>query len=86
MTNDGFKIAEKDLELRGPGDIQGTRQSGALEFKLADIVADKVLLEFAKQDADLLLSNDPDLKLPDHESLAYYLRNAKSQHPWAKIS
>ena len=86
MTNDGFKIAEKDLELRGPGDIQGTRQSGALEFKLADIVADKVLLEFAKQDADLLLSNDPDLKLPDHESLAYYLRNAKSQHLWAKIS
>ncbi|HEX8358174.1 MAG TPA: ATP-dependent DNA helicase RecG, partial [Segetibacter sp.] len=46
-TNDGFKIAEKDLELRGPGDIEGTRQSGALNFKLANIVNDKAILEKA---------------------------------------
>ena len=47
-TNDGFKIAEKDLELRGPGDIEGTRQSGALNFKVASIVNDKALLRTSK--------------------------------------
>ena len=47
-TNDGFKIAEKDLELRGPGEIEGTRQSGVLNFRLASIVNDKDLLEAAK--------------------------------------
>jgi ATP-dependent DNA helicase RecG len=47
-TNDGFKIAEKDLEIRGPGDIEGTRQSGALNFKIASIVNDKALLELAR--------------------------------------
>jgi len=48
-TNDGFEIAEKDLELRGPGDIEGTRQSGLLNFKLASIVLDKKWLEAAGQ-------------------------------------
>ena len=54
-TNDGFKIAEKDLELRGPGDIEGTRQSGALNFKLANLVNDKDILEMAKTEAETLL-------------------------------
>ena len=47
-TNNGFEIAEKDLELRGPGDIEGTRQSGVLNFKLANIVQDRPLLEIAR--------------------------------------
>ena len=47
-TNNGFEIAEKDMELRGPGDIEGTRQSGMLNFKLANIVQDRALLEIAK--------------------------------------
>ncbi len=60
-TTDGFKIAEKDLELRGPGDIEGTRQSGALNFKLASIVQDKKWLEIAREMAERLLDEDPDL-------------------------
>ena len=46
-TTDGFKIAEKDMELRGPGDISGTRQSGLLDFKLADIVRDREILQLS---------------------------------------
>src|SRR6202008_2630841 len=60
-TNDGFKVAEKDLEIRGPGDIGGTRQSGLLDFKLANIVQDKVRLEAAKEAAEAILAADPDL-------------------------
>jgi len=85
-TNDGFRIAEKDLEIRGPGDIQGTRQSGALEFRLADIVADKAVLEKVKREADRLLSVDPDLILPEHSPLSQFLRDSLRIHPWAKIS
>jgi ATP-dependent DNA helicase RecG len=59
-TNDGFKIAEKDLELRGPGDIQGTRQSGALNFKLANIVDDRGILDQARTDVEQLLAKDAD--------------------------
>src|SRR6187431_3546087 len=47
-TNDGFKVAEKDLEIRGPGEIEGTKQSGLLNFKLANIVQDKAMLEVSK--------------------------------------
>jgi ATP-dependent DNA helicase RecG len=50
-TTDGFRIAEKDMELRGPGDIAGTRQSGLLDFKLADIVTDREILLQAVQEA-----------------------------------
>jgi len=60
-TNDGFAIAEKDLELRGPGDIEGTRQSGMLNFKLASIVNDKPLLDLAKYYAEQVLANDEEL-------------------------
>ncbi len=65
-TTDGFRIAEKDMELRGPGDIAGTRQSGVLDFKLADIVRDRDILQRAVQSARELLENDPELDFPDH--------------------
>src|SRR4028118_430154 len=68
-TNDGFKIAEKDLELRGPGDIEGTRQSGELNFKLASLVQDKDLLSKSKEFAQQLLQEDPDLKLTENLTL-----------------
>lgn len=61
-TNDGFKIAEADLKLRGPGDFLGTKQSGLPEFKVADIVEDQRMLQKAKQEAWTLLKNDPELK------------------------
>jgi ATP-dependent DNA helicase RecG len=86
LTNDGFKIAEKDLELRGPGDIQGTRQSGALNFKLANIVDDRGLLDLARNDVDQILTSDPELKLQDHYALATHLKQKKGAHAWSKIS
>ena len=62
-TNNGFEIAEKDLELRGPGDIEGTRQSGALNLKVADLVKDKLVLEAAKNHAEETVKKDPELNL-----------------------
>ena len=85
-TNDGFLIAEKDLELRGPGDIEGTRQSGALNFKLASIVNDKGLLEQAKNEAEQLLEKDVNLNLAENLSLKYFLQRQKGKTGWSKIS
>ncbi|MCO5242170.1 MAG: ATP-dependent DNA helicase RecG [Chitinophagaceae bacterium] len=85
-THDGFIIAEKDLEIRGPGDIEGTRQSGMLNFKLASIVQDKHLLDFAKQHAEILLNEDPELNLAVNLKLKNYLQQQKGQTLWSKIS
>ncbi len=85
-TNDGFRIAEKDLELRGPGDIEGTRQSGMLNFKLASIVGDKHLLESAKTLAEDLLESDPELGSAVNLRLKQWLDSQKGQTLWSKIS
>ena len=85
-TNDGFIIAEKDLEIRGPGDIEGTRQSGMLNFKLASIVQDKHLLDLAKQHAESILNEDPELSLAVNLKLKNYLQRQKGQTLWSKIS
>ena len=85
-TNDGFLIAEKDLELRGPGDIEGTRQSGALNFKLANIVNDKEVLEVAKIAAEKLVEEDHTLNLAKNVELKNYLQSQKSRSGWGKIS
>lgn len=66
QTNDGFKIAEVDLQLRGPGDFFGTRQSGMPEFKVADIVNDTQLLNDARHDAFEIIERDPRLLHPEH--------------------
>ncbi|MGC4102700.1 ATP-dependent DNA helicase RecG [Ferruginibacter sp.] len=85
-TNDGFKIAEKDLELRGPGDIEGTRQSGLLNFRLANIVQDKVILEAAKEAAENILNNDPDINMAENLPVKNYLNRQKGKTAWSKIS
>jgi len=85
-TNDGFKIAEKDLELRGPGDIEGTRQSGALNFKLASIVQDKKWLEIAREMSERLLEADPDLASATNLQLKNYLQSLTGKTAWSKIS
>ncbi len=85
-TNDGFQIAEKDLEIRGPGDIEGTRQSGALNFKLANIVNDKEVLEVAKIAAEKLVEEDHTLNLAKNLELKNYLQSQKSRSGWGKIS
>lgn len=68
-TNDGFRIAEEDLNLRGPGQFYGTRQHGLPSFHLADVVRDVALLEEARAEAFALLASDPDLTQPDHLAL-----------------
>jgi ATP-dependent DNA helicase RecG len=85
-TTDGFKIAEKDLELRGPGDIEGTRQSGALNFKLANIVNDRAMVEVAKQACENILTDDPDLSKPENIRLKEFLQSQKMKTLWSKIS
>ena len=85
-TNDGFVIAEKDLELRGPGDIEGTRQSGALNFKVADIVKDKFLLGESRTWAVSILESDPDLNSADNLVFKQYLLSQQDKTTWSKIS
>ena len=85
-TNDGFKIAEKDLEIRGPGDIEGTKQSGLLNFKLANIVQDKIILEAARDAVEILLNTDADLNLKVHLMIKNYLQQQKGKTAWSKIS
>jgi ATP-dependent DNA helicase RecG len=85
-TNDGFKIAEKDLEIRGPGDIEGTRQSGLLNFKLANIVQDKVILEAARAAAENLLETDCDIIMAENLPVKNYLHQQKGKTAWSKIS
>ncbi|MBZ5859274.1 ATP-dependent DNA helicase RecG [Flavihumibacter profundi] len=85
-TNDGFLIAEKDLELRGPGDIEGTRQSGLLNFKLANIVQDKHWLDAAKQLALAISEADPTLSSLENLPLKAFLHAQKGKQAWSKIS
>ena len=68
-SNDGFYIASQDLKLRGPGDIFGMRQSGDLEFKLADIFTDAPLLKSVSEEVNQLLDQDPELSRPEHQEL-----------------
>ena len=85
-TNDGFKVAEKDLEIRGPGDIEGTKQSGLLNFKLANIVHDRAMLEVAKNEAANMLDVDPDLLAEEYLPVKNYLQLQKGKTVWSKIS
>ncbi len=85
-TNDGFKIAEKDLELRGPGDIEGTRQSGLLNFKLANLLLDKGLLLIARKMAQKLAAEDPELSSNGNLPLRNYLQSLKGKTAWSRIS
>jgi ATP-dependent DNA helicase RecG len=86
VTGNGFEIAEKDLELRGPGDIEGTRQSGVLNFKLANIIEDRPLLEIGKSLVGNLLEADPDLVSADNLPLKNFLLLQKGKMSWSKIS
>ena len=73
-TNNGFQIAEADLNIRGPGEFFGTRQSGVPNFKIADIIHDTSLLEAAKKEAELLVKADPGLNAPMHQLLKLMLQ------------
>ncbi len=86
-TNDGFKIAEVDLELRGPGDMEGTQQSGVLNLRIADLVHDQKILLAARKEAEIILEKDAGLELPEHNSLATFLMHQQQRKGgWSKIS
>jgi ATP-dependent DNA helicase RecG len=85
-TNNGFEIAEKDLELRGPGEIEGTKQSGVLNFKLASIVQDRLLLDTARSFAATLLETDPELSSAENLPLKNFLMSQKGKTAWSRIS
>jgi ATP-dependent DNA helicase RecG len=85
-TSNGFEISEKDLEIRGPGDLEGTRQSGALDLHLADLVADRQVLEASRAAAEELLEEDPELQSADNQGLRDFLVAQKDKNRWSKIS
>jgi ATP-dependent DNA helicase RecG len=85
-TNDGFKISEVDLQLRGPGDMEGTMQSGVLDLRIASITEDKELLETVRKEAQKILENDNELIKPEHVLLNQYLMLYRKTNKWGAIS
>ena len=87
-TNDGFRIAEADLKLRGPGDLEGTQQSGmAFDLKIADIARDGQLVQMARDEAQKIIEDDPDCASPRYQLLWNRLRQLrKTNINWAAIS
>jgi ATP-dependent DNA helicase RecG len=85
-TNDGFLIAEKDLDLRGPGEIEGTRQSGELNFKLANLLQDKELLQIAREKAEEIIEADPQLDAEGNQPLKKFLDSQSGKRSWSTIS
>jgi len=87
MTNDGFQISEVDLQLRGPGDLMGTQQSGVLDLKLADLSRDGQIVSLAREKARELLEKDPDLLLAENLILNQRMRQVlKSRPNWGRIA
>ena len=87
-TNDGFRIAEADLKLRGPGDLEGTQQSGmAFDLKIANIARDGQLVQLARTEAQAIIDADPQCELPQNSLLWNRRRELKKTHiNWAAIS
>ena len=86
-TNDGFEIAEADLLLRGPGETQGTRQSGQVEMKLGDLTKDEPLIRHTRRMVSLLLESDPLLSKPEHAATKRYFDMYYSQDfDWGRIA
>ncbi len=86
-TTNGFEIAEADLRLRGPGDIEGTMQSGIMDLKLSSIVQDSGILNAARYYAEAIVNKDPELDHETHQSMkAYISRSAKRAKIWGRIS
>ncbi len=86
-TTDGFEIAETDLQLRGPGDLQGTQQSGILNLRIADIVKDEKILKYARNVASDIIRDDPGLVKSRNDILAHHLHHMdQQQQNWGLIS
>ncbi|MDX5325584.1 MAG: ATP-dependent DNA helicase RecG [Bacteroidota bacterium] len=86
-TNDGFEIADVDLRLRGPGDLMGTRQSGALDLRIADLSKDAPILNLARQYAEYILKNDPNLESSENQNIRKgFLARSRGKTQWSRIS
>lgn len=85
-TQDGFLLAEEDLKLRGPGNISGTKQSGALIFRFGDILTDKTLLSQAQQYAEAIVQEDNKLSSPKYAQICQYLNQKYKDNFWSNIS
>jgi ATP-dependent DNA helicase RecG len=86
-TTDGFEISDVDLKLRGPGDLEGTKQSGILDLKLADIVRDEQMLRASRNIAQKLLDDDPHLVKQENQRIVRYLEYLNSKKSeWSQIS
>jgi ATP-dependent DNA helicase RecG len=85
-TNNGFEISETDLQLRGPGDLSGTQQSGVLDLKLADLAKDQVILQEARNTIIEVFEEDPTLSLPQNHLLRSYLEKKNQGISFDKIS
>ena len=79
-SNDGFEIAEVDLKIRGPGQVFGTRQHGLPEFKVGDIVEDREILKWARDDAKEILSKDPTFSQEKNRVLRERFEEIKRRH------
>ena len=86
-TNDGFKVAEEDMKLRGPGDIEGTQQSGILNLKISDIVQDEKILKAARKKAAEILDKDPVIEAEENTCISWYLKYSGNKVvDWSRIS
>lgn len=86
-TNNGFEIAEADLRLRGPGDLQGTQQSGLVQLYIADLAKDGKILQAAREMAERILGGDPQLQRPENDTLRHFLAQDKREWKgWSRIS
>jgi ATP-dependent DNA helicase RecG len=86
-TNDGFKIAEEDMKLRGPGNITGTQQSGILHLKIADLIKDNKILVTAREIAKRVLDDDLKLERPEHQPIREHLDKTRDGYKgWSRIS
>lgn len=85
-TNNGFEISETDLKLRGPGNIEGTQQSGIMDLKVADLVTDQELLTQIRHFVEIVFSKDPQLAAPENELLSVAFQSKNASLSWDKIS
>lgn len=87
QSNDGFQISEVDLQLRGPGDLMGTQQSGVLDLKISNLARDGQIVTLAREAAKKLLEEDPNLTLPANQSLKEAIRTILKKKPnWGRIA
>lgn len=86
-TNNGFEIAETDLQLRGPGDLMGTQQSGVLDLLIADLGKDNEILHRAREAAVEILDHDPELKKPENQAIRIQIESSKNyEMNWSRIA